>query len=106
MNRTGIVQALLSLCLFGASTPLGKLLLGVVNPWMMAGLLYLRAGLSLAVVHASRAALRIPAADDAVLHGQMMDLPAWSRCLAPRRVISVRTSSSPWASRPCSWSRP
>ncbi len=61
MNRTGIALALLSALLFGASTPLAKVLLGVVDPWMMAGLLYLGAGLGLAVVHASRAALRIPA---------------------------------------------
>jgi drug/metabolite transporter (DMT)-like permease len=63
MNRTGIALALLSALLFGASTPLAKLLLGVVDPWMMAGLLYLGAGLGLAVVHASRAALRIPAVE-------------------------------------------
>lgn len=63
MNRTGIALALLSALLFGASTPLAKLLLGVVDPWMMAGLLYLGAGLGLAVVHLSRAALHIPAVE-------------------------------------------
>ena len=63
MNRTGIALALLSALLFGASTPLAKLLLGVVDPWMMAGLLYLGAGLGLAVVHASRAVLHIPAVE-------------------------------------------
>ena len=60
MNRTGVALALLSAVLFGASTPFAKLLLGSVDPWMMAGLLYLGAGLGLAVVHLSRAALRIP----------------------------------------------
>src|SRR6516164_7693317 len=63
MSRTGIVLALLSAVLFGASTPLAKLLLGAVNPWMMAGLLYLGAGTGLAAVHMSRAALRLPAAE-------------------------------------------
>ncbi len=63
MNRTGILLALLSAILFGASTPFGKLLLGAVDPWMMAGLLYLSAGLGLAAVHASRAALRISAVE-------------------------------------------
>ena len=58
--QTGISLALLSAVLFGASTPLAKLLLGGVDPWMMAGLLYLGAGLGLAVVHASRTALRLP----------------------------------------------
>jgi hypothetical protein len=37
MIRTGIPLALLSAVLFGASTPFAKLLLGSVDPWMMAG---------------------------------------------------------------------
>jgi hypothetical protein len=44
MNRTGISIALLSATLFGASTPFAKLLLGSVDPWMLAGILYLGAG--------------------------------------------------------------
>ena len=63
MSRTGIPLALLSAVLFGASTPLAKLLLGAVSPWMMAGLLYLGAGLGLAAIHAVRAMLRLPAAE-------------------------------------------
>ena len=63
MNRTGIILALISAILFGASTPFAKLLLGTVDPWMMAGLLYLGAGFGLAVIHISRAALRIPAVE-------------------------------------------
>ncbi len=54
MSRTGILLALLSALLFGASTPFAKLLLGAVDPWMMAGLLYLGAGLGLAAFHLSR----------------------------------------------------
>lgn len=61
MIRTGIPLAVLSAILFGASTPFAKLLLGSVDPWMMAGLLYLGAGIGLAVVHLSRATLRLPA---------------------------------------------
>src|ERR1700736_2970552 len=61
MIQPGILLALLSAILFGASTPFAKLLLGSVDPWMMAGLLYLGAGLGLAVVHLSRTALRLPA---------------------------------------------
>ncbi len=61
MVRTGILLALLSAALFGASTPFAKLLLGQVDPWMMAGLLYLGAGGGLAVIHLSRQALRLPA---------------------------------------------
>lgn len=61
--KLGIVFALISAGLFGASTPLAKLLLGAVDPWMMAGLLYLGAGAGLAAVHLSRAALRLPAVE-------------------------------------------
>lgn len=57
--QTGILLALLSAALFGASTPLAKMMLGNVDPWIMAGLLYLGAGLGLAVFHLSRRALLI-----------------------------------------------
>lgn len=63
MIRTGILLAIASAVLFGASTPFAKLLLGAVDPWMMAALLYLASGTGLAAVHASRAALRIAAAE-------------------------------------------
>ncbi|MBP2150949.1 drug/metabolite transporter (DMT)-like permease [Xanthobacter flavus] len=61
--KLGIALALISAGLFGASTPLAKLLLGAIDPWMMAGLLYLGAGAGLAAVHLSRAALRLPAVE-------------------------------------------
>jgi drug/metabolite transporter (DMT)-like permease len=61
--QPGILLALASAVLFGASTPFAKLLLGSVTPWLMAGLLYLGAGLGLAVVHVSRGVLRLPAAE-------------------------------------------
>jgi drug/metabolite transporter (DMT)-like permease len=35
---------------FGASTPLAKILLGSIDPWMMAGLLYLGSGFGLSVL--------------------------------------------------------
>src|SRR5215218_7792336 len=60
MLPIGILFALLSAVLFGASTPLAKLLLGTVEPWLLAGLLYLGAGLGLAIVHLSRGALGLP----------------------------------------------
>lgn len=47
---SGAVPALLSALLFGASTPLAKLLLRDVDAWMLAGLLYLGSGLGLLVV--------------------------------------------------------
>src|SRR4051812_3244679 len=63
MNRTGVLLALLSATLFGASTPFAKLLLGSVSPWMMAGLLYLGSGIGLAAIHLLRSALRLPAVE-------------------------------------------
>lgn len=46
---TGIVSALVAAALFGASTPLAKLLLDAVPPALLAGLLYLGSGLGLLV---------------------------------------------------------
>src|SRR3954447_9007660 len=59
--KTGIPLALASAVLFGASTPFAKLLLGTVDPWLMAGLLFIGAGLGLAIIHLSRGVLRLPA---------------------------------------------
>jgi len=54
----GVPLATASAVLFGASTPLAKLLLGAgVDPWLLAGLLYLGSGLGLAVVYLVRGAV-------------------------------------------------
>jgi drug/metabolite transporter (DMT)-like permease len=74
--RLGISLALGSALLFGASTPFAKLLLGTVNPWLMAGLLYLGAGLGLAVVHISRNVLRLPAVEAPLRQSDMPWLAA------------------------------
>jgi len=47
--KEGVTAALVAAVLFGASTPLNKLLLGHVSPSLLAGLLYLGSGLGLAV---------------------------------------------------------
>ena len=72
MTRSGIAFALVSAGLFGASTPFAKLLLGAADPWLLAGLLYLGAGIGLLIVHLFRAVLRLPAVE-APLHAA--DLP-------------------------------
>jgi drug/metabolite transporter (DMT)-like permease len=59
----GVPFALLSAVLFGASTPFAKLLLGSVDPWLLAGLLYLGAGLGLLVLHSARGMLRLPVSE-------------------------------------------
>ena len=53
----GVLAALGAAALFGAGTPLAKLLLGQVDPWLMAGLLYLGAGAGLTL---TRRLLRSP----------------------------------------------
>lgn len=45
----GIGFALVAAALFGVSTPLSKLLLGQVDPWLLAGILYLGAGIGLSI---------------------------------------------------------
>jgi drug/metabolite transporter (DMT)-like permease len=53
----GVPLAIGSAVLFGASAPLSKLLIGSVDPWLLAGILYLGAGLGLGVVNLGRSAL-------------------------------------------------
>jgi len=54
--NAGVAAALGAALLFGAGTPLAKLLLGNVGPWMLAGLFYLGSGLGLTIYRiASRA---------------------------------------------------
>src|SRR5204863_1729038 len=50
--RSGPLLALGSAFLFGASTPIAKLLLGVTDPLLLAGLLYLGSGIGLALTMA------------------------------------------------------
>lgn len=45
----GVLAALGAALLFGGGIPIAKLLLGPVNPWLLAGLLYLGSGLGLAL---------------------------------------------------------
>ena len=50
MNHRAVVLALLSAALFGISTPAAKVLLGTVDPAILAGLLYCGAGLGVALL--------------------------------------------------------
>ncbi|HTF13951.1 MAG TPA: DMT family transporter, partial [Burkholderiales bacterium] len=60
--NTGIVYALLGAFLFGASTPIAKLLVGEIGPVMLAGLLYSGSGVGLGAWLAVRGLIR-PAAE-------------------------------------------
>jgi len=50
MNRNFVVIAFVSAALFGLSTPAAKVLLGSIDPAMLAGLLYCGAGLGVAIL--------------------------------------------------------
>ena len=54
VRSRGITAALLAALLFGAGTPLAKLLLDGVGPWLLAGLLYLGSGVGLAAYRVVR----------------------------------------------------
>ncbi len=69
----GIASALLAALLFGASTPLAKLLIGHMAPAMLAGLLYLGAGIGLLAWFISRRATLHKGKTDA--HLTRGDLP-------------------------------
>src|SRR4051812_10304429 len=59
LTSPGAALGVASAVLFGASTPFAKLLLGDVDPWLLAGLLYLGSGLGLGLVHLGRRFLGI-----------------------------------------------
>lgn len=58
---SGVLAALAAAALFGAGVPFAKLLLGAMSPWLLAGLLYLGAGLGLSLMRLvrPRAAIRL-----------------------------------------------
>ncbi|WP_124948781.1 DMT family transporter [Sulfuriferula thiophila] len=47
LRQPGVASALGAALLFGAGTPLAKWLLGTMDPWLLAGLLYLGSGIGL-----------------------------------------------------------
>jgi drug/metabolite transporter (DMT)-like permease len=69
----GIVAALLAAALFGASTPFSKVLLGRIEPLLLAGLLYLGSGAGLTVWIGLRRLLAKPHSHETRL--QRRDLP-------------------------------
>lgn len=58
MDRRGILYAILSAGLFGAGTPLAKILLGEIDPWLLAGILYGGSGIGLWAIQAGRRLVR------------------------------------------------
>jgi drug/metabolite transporter (DMT)-like permease len=66
---SGAGLALLSALLFGTSTPLAKVLLRNIDPWMLAGLLYLGSGLGLIVVKIGLRSLGSGTGNEAAIRG-------------------------------------
>jgi drug/metabolite transporter (DMT)-like permease len=56
LTQTGFLAALGAALLFGSGTPLAKLLLTDVSPWLMAALLYLGSGIGLTIYRLVRGA--------------------------------------------------
>lgn len=65
-RQAGPAFALGAALLFGLSTPGAKLLVGAIDPWLVAGLLYLASGLGLGLVRASRSFIRPTTAETAL----------------------------------------
>lgn len=68
----GVPLALGSAILFGASAPLSKLLIGPIDPWLLAGILYIGAGVGLAAVHWGRPLIGLPSPEARL---QRADMP-------------------------------
>lgn len=67
LRHLGVQAALASALLFGAGTPVAKLLLDSVSPWLLAGLLYTGSGLGLWVIRVVRRSPRVRVARTARL---------------------------------------
>ncbi|OJX70294.1 MAG: hypothetical protein BGO95_11700 [Micrococcales bacterium 73-13] len=59
LRNPGVQAGIASALLFGAGTPVAKLLLGEVSPWLLAGLLYVGSGVGLGVYRLVRRAPRV-----------------------------------------------
>lgn len=69
--QAGVASALGAALLFGAGTPLAKMLLGEVGPWMLAALFYLGSGLGLTIYRLARrsAPVKLPTGEAKWLAG-------------------------------------
>jgi drug/metabolite transporter (DMT)-like permease len=49
-KKIGVICAVFAAILFGASTPAAKFLLGQIDPWLLAGILYLGSGVGIIII--------------------------------------------------------
>ena len=68
----GVSLAVGAAILFGITAPMSKLMLGEIDPWMLAGVLYLGAGLGLGAAHWGRRVVGLPSVEAPLRQG---DLP-------------------------------
>ena len=115
--RGGPLLALCSAFLFGASTPIAKLLLSIADPLLLAGLLYLGSGVGLAVVKIgggflglgrSEAPLRprdLPWVASIVLFGGILGpaLLMWGLTLTPASTGSLLLNTEGLATMAIAW---
>jgi drug/metabolite transporter (DMT)-like permease len=59
VKHSGVQAGLLAAVLFGAGTPVAKILLNDTSPWLLAGLLYIGSGIGLGVIRVLRRAPRV-----------------------------------------------
>lgn len=86
MNLHPVTLALLSAALFGISTPAAKVLLGTVDPAILAGLLYCGAGLGIAVVRrAGRFVIAQSGSSEAAL--ERKDIPYLAGAIAAGGIV-------------------
>jgi drug/metabolite transporter (DMT)-like permease len=72
MNRTAALYALASAALFGVSTPAAKGLIGVIDPIVLAGLLYCGAGIGVALLRRLAHTVLAPGAREQSLQRQQL----------------------------------
>ncbi|CAA9889828.1 Permease of the drug/metabolite transporter (DMT) superfamily [Candidatus Methylobacter favarea] len=74
MRQPGVLATLGAALLFGAGTPLAKMLLNSVSPWLLAGLLYLGSGIGLTLYRRLRrsASVRLTRSDRLWLVGAII----------------------------------
>ena len=75
MNRHAVVLSLLSAALFGISTPAAKVLLGSIEPTILAGLLYCGAGLGIAILRRAGRSFLLAQAGAPEIPLQRKDVP-------------------------------
>src|SRR5499433_3059922 len=85
MYRRALVYALVSAALFGLSTPAAKVLLSIIDPAILAGLLYSGAGVGVGLLRRVRPRVFGPKARQASLQGK--DVPWLAAAIAAGGVV-------------------